>query len=525
MLRRAFLLLVCALGGSACTSLLGNDFTVDGAADATGGAGNETGVGGAPAGGMPSAAGGASASGGASVQVACATPCGNAHGKAECSTGACVLTCDPGFGDCDGDKGNGCETDVDKDPVHCGSCTNVCVAKNAAAACGRGECTLGVCLTGYGDCDKDVANGCELQLNSVNDCGGCGVACTNGHGATACTNSACAPTCDTDWGDCDGDKINGCETSLAANPLHCGVCGKACLADELCQAGSCVKAALCGEVFKKDCDGGGLGDDANGCETNIAADSSNCGACGMVCTVKQLCLGACTACPGGTLDCNKGTDGCEVLENPLQCGACGQACGTDGTCGCGSGICSGGTIYLSEDFSDNSRGWSLEGEWEIGATAVSPPLLEEWENGNPDPAMDHSLSADNGIAALGLGKNYEYMRVHGMEYLTSPVIALPNAPASMNLTFWSWLNADGRKWTNMTVEVKNGAGVWVKKWGNTAYQADTAWDRIQIDVAAESNPSFQVRFGFSVEIANNLYPWLMSGWNIDDVTVSETTCL
>ncbi len=552
-MRLRWLLVVLGLlmGSVACTSLLGNDFQVDGSVGATGGTGSVIASGGSTSGGKPASAGGtggAAASGGATtaaggssggstaaggssagggpVQITCAMPCAISHGTAECPAGVCVLTCDMGWLDCDGDKGNGCESNVEMDPNHCGVCATVCASTNATAVCGKGACALGACLPGWGDCDQSAVNGCEKSLTTVTDCGVCGRVCQNANGSAACTNGACVPTCSADWGDCDADPNNGCETSLTANPAHCGACGVACLADELCEANVCKKAALCGSAFKKDCDG----DVANGCETNLAADSSNCGDCGISCQSNELCLGSCFACPAGTLDCNKGTDGCETIQSPLQCGACGQSCGSDGTCGCGTSVCSGGTVYFSEDFSDNSRAWALEQEWEIGPTFESPVLVKAWEYGNRDPAMDHSASTDNGVAALGLGKNYLYKREHGLEYLTSPIMALPSNPTAMFLTFQSWLNADAKPWTHMTVEVWNGSS-WLLKWENDILVSDAAWQRIELDVKAQSNPAFRVRFGFELHAVAQApdpqvyFPWLMSGWNIDDVTVSSATCL
>jgi len=144
--------------------------------------------------------------------------------------------------------------------------------------------------------------------------------------------------------------------------------------------------------------------------------------------------------------------------------------------------------------------------------------------------MDHSASTDNGVAALGVGKNIQYKRVHGLEYLTSPLIPLPSGPATMYLTFQSWLNLDEKTWTHVTVEVFDGVQ-WKLKWENgDEVTTETTWNRKEISVAKESNPSFRVRFGFSSTSAlnangKNVFPWLTSGWNVDDVTVSSATCL
>ncbi len=48
-----------------------------------------------------------------------------AHGVARCADAGCAFTCEPGFGDCDGDAANGCEADLSR-PEHCGACGTAC---------------------------------------------------------------------------------------------------------------------------------------------------------------------------------------------------------------------------------------------------------------------------------------------------------------------------------------------------------------------------------------------------------------
>ena len=45
------------------------------------------------------------------------------------------------------------------------------------------------CVPGFGECDGDVENGCETALSSVQSCGACGVGCDDGN---ECTVDACA---------------------------------------------------------------------------------------------------------------------------------------------------------------------------------------------------------------------------------------------------------------------------------------------------------------------------------------------
>lgn len=71
------------------------------------------------------------------------------------------------FQNCDFDPGNGCETNVETDLAHCGSCTKSCVTNppNANVHCTQGKCGIS-CAAGFKDCNMDCADGCE--------CGGSG---------------------------------------------------------------------------------------------------------------------------------------------------------------------------------------------------------------------------------------------------------------------------------------------------------------------------------------------------------------
>ena len=61
-------------------------------------------------------------------------------------------------------------------------CNSACVADNGTATCGHsgtsaaGTCTV-TCAAGWGNCDGDTSNGCETELNEDGNCGACGVTC------------------------------------------------------------------------------------------------------------------------------------------------------------------------------------------------------------------------------------------------------------------------------------------------------------------------------------------------------------
>jgi hypothetical protein len=137
--------------------------------------------------------------------------CGNiCPAAAACLNGACTSCLSP-LVQCAGTC-----TDVRSDPNNCGSCGAACPA---GASCTNGVCAAG-CAPGFADCDGVVGNGCEVNLSSDPlNCGTCGSVCmpVGTCVAGACTGAPCAPG----RADCDGNAANGCETLLDANPL-CG---------------------------------------------------------------------------------------------------------------------------------------------------------------------------------------------------------------------------------------------------------------------------------------------------------------
>ncbi len=77
----------------------------------------------------------------------------------------CVLPdCAAGWGDCDGDRLNACETDLTT-LNDCGQCGRACSFPNAVAQCIEGDCVMGDCLEGFVDVDGDPSNGCEFDGN------------------------------------------------------------------------------------------------------------------------------------------------------------------------------------------------------------------------------------------------------------------------------------------------------------------------------------------------------------------------
>jgi hypothetical protein len=238
----------------------------------------------------------------------CDTACpARANAATTCASGACGFACDAGHGDCDGNPSNGCEADTRASASNCGACGRACAPPpNAAAACAAGVCGF-VCNPGFADCDGNPSNGCEVDTRaSVSNCGACGNACPGrSNGAAACAAGACGVTCNAGFADCDGAVATGCEVDVRASASHCGACGRACAAGEACVGGSC--GMLCGN---------GAVDPGELCDTTIAAGRA--GACptacndGAACTADRLVGGGtCAArCEAPAITTCGGADGC-----------------------------------------------------------------------------------------------------------------------------------------------------------------------------------------------------------------------
>jgi hypothetical protein len=244
---------------------------------------------------------------------ACGTPANAAVG---CGSGSCQQTCNSGFASCDAAADNGCETDV-RTTTNCGGCGTTCTFANAASACTNGSCQLASCKSGYGNCNNSANDGCEQRLNTNTHCAGCGKACTLSNAAASCSSGSCqVASCNGGYGNCDGAVANGCEVNLNTSAANCGSCGHACQANFSCQAGRCVCTAdsNCGSGQK--C--------CNGSCVDPASDEANCGSCGSACGSGQTCCSS--SCKSVATDSN-------------NCGSCGHTCDNNDTNRCSGGQC------------------------------------------------------------------------------------------------------------------------------------------------------------------------------------------
>ncbi|MFO0650095.1 MAG: MopE-related protein [Polyangiales bacterium] len=199
-------------------------------------------------------------------------------------------------------------------------------------------------MCGGPDCDDarasihpgapELCNGVDDDCDRMVDEEGAAL-CALRFGTPACREGACAvASCTPGHGDCDLVASNGCETELAANPINCGACGRLCALTAnatamVCRASACAVATC--QDGTADCDGAA----ANGCELDVSADINNCGRCGSRCTARPFatarCVGGACAlsCAAGRADCDgDALNGCEVdlASDRANCGRCGNRC-------------------------------------------------------------------------------------------------------------------------------------------------------------------------------------------------------
>jgi hypothetical protein len=283
----------------------------------------------------------------------CGTVCSSAGGTPSCNNGVCSITCAAGYANCDNNVTNGCEINTTNDKSHCGNCSTICSSSAGTPACVSSVCTI-TCNSGSGNCDGNVTNGCETNLisNSLH-CGACGAACSQSHGTTTCVGGSCSvQTCSPGYGNCDSDASNACELDTQTSVAHCGPCLAGCNggcpggctqpnATPQCTSGNCVIGS-CNTGYL-DCSSA-----AAGCETNGQTDPNHCGLCTKICDKTNgtagCSLGSCTiACNSlyGNCDGNVG-NGCEksLAADTTNCGVCGKTCGSaNGTPACNNGVC------------------------------------------------------------------------------------------------------------------------------------------------------------------------------------------
>jgi hypothetical protein len=250
----------------------------------------------------------------------------------------------------------------------------VALASIAAVACSSPSSELRphTCTAPEVACGSACA---DLQTSEAH-CGACGTACT---ASQLCDAGVCVagppPSCTAPWGFCGPTCVN-----LDTDEAHCGTCDTACTGSDVCVAGACLPPcpveapSRCGAAC-----------------VSLTTDELHCGTCTTVCGAAQRCSSAvCQGCPAFQSFCDP--DLCVAPgTDELNCGACGTACGIGETCTLGSCVpaCSG------------TLGWPSEalafGQWAWGSFGSTSDL-------DGDGLLDLVFAGSYGVEVLeGLG--------------------------------------------------------------------------------------------------------------------------
>ncbi len=153
------------------------------------------------------------------------------HMNYGCIDGECGrLKCQNKWDNCNGDVEDGCETSLML-PTSCGGCNIVCGPDQRCIPDARLD-PVCACPPGKTLCGSECF---DLRTDLYN-CGGCGISCfdsslMNGgatNGVLTCSYGACGFACREGFGDCNGDSADGCEVNLNSDPNNCGACGNSC---------------------------------------------------------------------------------------------------------------------------------------------------------------------------------------------------------------------------------------------------------------------------------------------------------
>ena len=398
-----------------------------------------------------------------------------------------VVTCSEASKSCSvlpGPDGTECFLDGDPCVVNPVCKAGKCVGspKDCFFAPGIPECHVGVCNPATGACEPVPGNDGETCVDAGDLC----------NEFKTCSNGACAggfpKDCSFFGSDC---TIGACDPATGS-----------CFGDPIAPGGMCAAAT-------------------NECNTGF-------------CDVNGFCMPT----PNPGVACASATDGCNsgVCSATGQCepmatnegGACedGNSCTMGETCT--AGACTGGVmgnyvVYFSESFASNAAGWTfppgvgIANEWAIGPAKASSGGFP-W--GFEDPAMDHTASADNGLAGVVIG-GYATETLHPQHYIVSPVINT-NVMGPVWLEFWRHLNSDYTPYMDNHIDVFNGSS-WVNIWasGPSPGIQDAAWTKVSHDLTLHKNAAMQIRFGFNI---NSSGVFTVSSWNVDDVVIANAVC-
>jgi hypothetical protein len=371
-----------------------------------------------------------------------------------------------------------------------GGTTNTCgLDGDACTAITCKEATKSCVKEPQGDgtpCD-DASDLCTVNAQCKNgQCVGTPKDCFFAPGVDECHVGTCDP------------KTGKCEPQPGNDGEPCSDPNDFCTEDKVCDNG------VCGGGTAKDCSYMDNGD----CQPGVCEPATG------KCVSKPIPAGGACAvvaqCQVGTCDKNG-----DCVPAPA---ADGSACDDSNSCTnndkCVKGACVGTPVggvvtYFSETFKDNSKGWTLGTEWQIGAAKASPGDGEG--SSFEDPAQDHTQAGDNGIAGVVIGGYPDESTEHDFS----------GAAGDVYLQFWRWLNTDSSLWMPNEIDCSADGVTWKNLWKSSG-DNDSEWTPVSYKLTTCKSATMKIRWGFAIADASGIYT--ESSWNIDDVAVTNQSC-
>ena len=172
-------------------------------------------------------------------------------------------------------------------------------------------------------------------------------------------------------------------------------------------------------------------------------------------------------------------------------------------------------LYYRADFEDGGAGWTLGGDFEVGA-----PQGLGGSSGLPDPDQ-----AYNNLGVLGNDLTGQGVHPGDYEHASSQTADTPTQDGS------SWTNTRLLLYRRLNVRSDDSAILSVMKrnketvvWTSAGTVSEGAWSTMALDVSAIADGARDVRFRFqTIGDAEALFgdDGVSSGWNIDDVIVKD----
>ncbi len=173
------------------------------------------------------------------------------------------------------------------------------------------------------------------------------------------------------------------------------------------------------------------------------------------------------------------------------------------------------TVLFNEPFNDNSAGWTLGTQWEIGPATVSTGGI----SGCNDPGADGDGVAGGGLAGMVVGGLFSNSPF-AFRWLTGPAIDATGMPNLM-LTFRRKLCAHALAFATHRIDVFDGTN-WVAIWtavpATGTFFEDSAWVSQSFNVTQYANAAFAVRFGTRRDASNS---GASAGWSVDNVKLTS----